>query len=542
MGVAAVALGAALVTGSLPPAVGAIDPLISPENPFANAEIPAATMGSDVCLRDGAFKTDTEYRLILRPTSSSTEAWSLTIENSDSGECIALSNAGAPANCRWGPTFEITQGATFQTPVLNNPTGTGLCLKDVTGAPPAIPIVGQIGEARVSVPLSVVAAPEEKSTPNYILASHIWRRPGKAQDVYVSRQGHEPTRGFALFPSSIVPRAAGPERTRAEARVRQNLLAPAFSSVVRLHVEVYKYLLGGSHVRGGLSKCTGFFIADRLIATAAHCVRNNREFFLPERSGPAFDRIENCVREPDPARKESTTWNTEYDEFTMRGFLRPADTGASGESRSKAPELQRLEPIVVGDLGCGQQYDFAILYVLDHEQRERPAAPRITAKAFDQDQELFLLGYPINTDQVLKMRATNRAPAEFPLTAVYDDQCRAINHPLNAAVMLHGCDTDKTNSGSPVFRRDLSAIGAIHVAGFSPPDDGCEGELSGAKLATCRNSAVPLSNVREVLVRIEEDLARKERTGGNLSRIDVLRKDGLAALRQQQKGFLPLKE
>jgi|GEM_PF-5836478 len=215
-----------------------------------------------------------------------------------------------------------------------------ICMTITKGDPPRIVQVAKIKQDRRSRALSSWG-PTENAPPNFIAAKNIWRDCDGESDtcetvwpdsgpVGVAFQDKNPTKTANIW--RMPPDPTNLSRIKR----RKDAVKKAFGAIVFLELIAYEdqfsppQLCTGADCTG---RCTGFFVAPRLIATNAHCI-----------------------------------WY-ENETFSVYGYLRPVG-GRDSFGRRRPPDLQALTPMVVGENGGAT--DYAFLWVGDEDVARYP--------------------------------------------------------------------------------------------------------------------------------------------------------------------------
>lgn len=344
---------------------------------------------------------------------------------------------------------------------------------------PSLTIVAKIMGQQPTSPLSI-GGERPGAKANFVPAAAVWKECAAGECLGEFPMIDTEGRNGARRDTASIWSAKTGSATRAalvEDRRRQlgeEKLRPALEATV--HLTLVKFFWNEAekrHVvcdsgrgdRNCVSRCSGFFVTDRIIATNAHCVRGV---------------------------EEGKRWRS-----TVYAWRRPVEGG--GNERHRSPDLQQLTPIFAGRPNID---DFALLWI---EDAGAPAPPRIPPLSRGgtpgNNAELTIVGYPGQ-----RLDGTNQTP----LVLSFDDHCRVVRpvqEPSGVLNFAHLCDTDGASSGSPVYSRDFGEIVGLHFAGFifkpdhAKPEFSRCGERAGqaGEWKKCFNTAVPIETIRQSL-------------------------------------------
>ncbi len=360
---------------------------------------------------------------------------------------------------------------------------------------PSLTIVAKIVGQQPTSPLSI-GGEKPGAKANFIPAADVWKECAAGECLgefaMLDTEGRNGARrDMASIWSATTGNAAratplddrrrrfGEEKLRPalEASVHLTLVKFFWNEAEQRHV----FCDSGRGDRNCVSRCSGFFVTDRIIATNAHCVRGV---------------------------EEGRRWRS-----ILYAWRRPAEGGA--HERHRSPDLQRLTPIFAGRPNID---DFALLWT---ENAGAPAPPsRIPPLSRGgipgNNSELTIVGYPGQ-----RLDGANQTP----LVLSFDDHCRAIRpvqEPSGVLNFAHLCDTDGASSGSPVYSRDFDEIVGLHFAGFIFKPDPARPEYSrcgeradqAGEWKKCFNTALPVQTIRQSL---GEQMKAIEDAGTNIA-------------------------
>lgn len=250
----------------------------------------------------------------------------------------------------------------------------------------------------------------------------------------------------------------------------QNRVAAVINSVVVIQTELLNVDTDGSIKSGRVAPCTGFFIAPRVIVSARHCVRPR---------------------------------NLEFDRTISRAWRRTAD----GKSyRDEAPDYQALKILMLGRVlpPISPFEDFVLFHVegaIAGDETPVLLNDWLDPKAKEpyEEKPVSIVGYPINTLEFEYAGKLEREP--YPMSISFGEKCVLEKaRDFFTGAFRHGCDTDKANSGSPIYNRMLSEVGALHFRGYDE-EKVLNRECENSSDAECFNKAVPARFIKHAIDR-----------------------------------------
>ncbi len=207
-----------------------------------------------------------------------------------------------------------------------------------------------------------------------------------------------------------------------------------------------------------LDSCTGFFVARDLILTNRHCVcPGGGEGNLFAAMCPDEEPFRSATANEESHLAQFESLNEVQDASNAGGDWKAWTRIASNEE--DAPTFQKVAPLLLGSRIAGgpgepeNPLDYALLRV--HPDKELPGRIIVPAK---------LSRAGVAEGMAL---AVPQYPGNYPFSVNYDSNCKVFPgaHAFAAAkdgYVLHGCDTARGSSGSPVFLRDFSAVVGLH--------------------------------------------------------------------------------
>lgn len=254
---------------------------------------------------------------------------------------------------------------------------------------------------------------------------------------------------------------AGPPGARTEAG---NLVyAPGESnfSAAANSVAAIGFIVG-THQRNNekqIGLCSGFFVTPTLVITNRHCV------CPAEPDNP-------CPNEPEFTSTnlyEESAWNRANEQQYARSFR--VWSRVAAREQSEAPSFQDARLVFAGQAPHSEApLDYALLELSPLPGLQINPGVLSARKALTPGETLSVPQYPGN----------------YPFSINYDSNCEifanadggvevirlnANGHPSEYPHALHGCDTGRGSSGSPVFTRDLSEVIGVHNCCWSSNND-----------------------------------------------------------------------
>ena len=450
-----------------------------------------------------------QYRFLLEVDDPGAGPWTFTIQT---GRLEKNKNIPEEKRDQFRLTLDhatAKKGMRVITPILNlDQDKYCISFEGDRSSRPVIRVKAKVTDSRKTRSLSIRASAPGRPE-NYVYASEIWKECVdseclglfEAQDPFDYKKAPIEQPGLSLWPDELSARLKSLQ-TPSERRdqVLTQRLQPALESIVYLRTLRYDKDNDGGFTlcigRDGCdSRCTGFFVTQRLIATNAHCLFNKNA----------------------QGKYDKSHVNAVY------GWTRSAGGGAYDEARS--PDLQHLTPIFVGK---AMSSDYALLWVEDENFREGGLQPDqlpkpvkfsadgddgdVTAIFPSIDQKLTIFGYPAPAKD-----AQNFPTRADAMIGSFDDFCRNpelhgkphfIAEADGTRSMRHLCDTEGGASGSPVFDRALDRVLAIHWGGFVWEGEGENGEKTYSRCSDddsnpdyeyCTNMAFPVCALRDHL-------------------------------------------
>lgn len=247
-----------------------------------------------------------------------------------------------------------------------------------------------------------------------------------------------------------------------DARARHYTPGPANFGAAVNSVAAIAYVVG-THKRNNekqISMCSGVFITPSLVLTNRHCV-------CPAAPSNACPNEKEFV---DAGLYDAASWQAAESALYARTHRVWSRTAVADQSA--APTFQNAVLVHAGQAPPGERpLDYAILKVSGAPDQAAAIAP---AKIFPN----------ARLSDGAKV-AVPQYPGNYPFSINYDSNCLFFTNyggeveygrrnidgvPSDYRYGLHGCDTGKGSSGSPLFTRDLAGVIGLHYCCWNGDD------------------------------------------------------------------------